>query len=93
MDSRSSPMLQALTLPGSWGELLQTLRPVFRRSSTFGLFALLATGLVARTTRRTVVGHARRRRDGRGGVVPLGVPVLLPSRLGGRSARARGRRG
>ncbi len=36
--------------------LLETLRPVFRRSSTFGLFALLATGLVARTTRRTVVG-------------------------------------
>ena len=56
MDARSSPMLQALTLPGSWGELLQMLRPVFRRSSTFGLFALLATGLVARTTRRTVVG-------------------------------------
>jgi hypothetical protein len=36
--------------------LLETLRPVFRRSSTFGLFALLATGLVARTARRTVVG-------------------------------------
>ena len=29
---------------------------VFGRSSTFGLFALLATGLVARTARRTVVG-------------------------------------
>ena len=56
MDSLSSPMLQALTLPGSWGALLQTLRPVFRRSSTFGLFALLATGLIARTSRRTVVG-------------------------------------
>lgn len=49
-------MLQALTLPSSWGELLEPLRPVFRRSSTFGLFALLATGLVARTARRTVVG-------------------------------------
>ena len=56
MDSLSSPMLPGLTLPGSWGALLQTLRPVFRRSSTFGLFALLATGLVARTNRRTVVG-------------------------------------
>jgi hypothetical protein len=56
MGAQSSPMLQALTLPGSWGELLQMLRPVFLRSSTFGLFALLATGLVARTTRRTVVG-------------------------------------
>jgi SRSO17 transposase len=49
-------MLQALTLPASWLELLQPLRPVFARSSTFGLFALLATGLVARTARRTVVG-------------------------------------
>ena len=29
---------------------------MFRRSSTFGLFVLLATGLVARTNRRTVVG-------------------------------------
>ena len=56
MDTQSSPMLQALTLPASWLELLATLRPVFRRSSTFGLFELLATGLVARTTRRTVVG-------------------------------------
>jgi DDE superfamily endonuclease len=56
MDGQSSPMLQALTLPGSWGELLEPLRPVFRRSSTFGLFMLLATGLVARTARRTVVG-------------------------------------
>jgi hypothetical protein len=44
------------TLPASWRELLETLRPVFCRSATFGLFTLLATGLVARTTRRTVVG-------------------------------------
>jgi DDE superfamily endonuclease len=49
-------MLPGLTLPPSWRELLQTLRPVFQRSSTFGLFVLLATGLVARTSRRTVVG-------------------------------------
>jgi hypothetical protein len=49
-------MLQTVTLPASWRMLLETLRPVFRRSSTFGLFALLATGLVARTARRTVVG-------------------------------------
>jgi DDE superfamily endonuclease len=45
-----------MTLPASWRMLLETLRPVFGRSSTFGLFALLATGLVARTARRTVVG-------------------------------------
>ena len=56
MDSQSSPMLQALTLPASWRMLLENLRPVFARSSTFGLFVLLATGLVARTARRTVVG-------------------------------------
>ena len=31
-------------------------RPAFRRGSTFALFALLATGLAARTIRRTVVG-------------------------------------
>ena len=37
-------------------DVLDPLRPVFARSSTFGLFILLATGLVARTSRRTVVG-------------------------------------
>lgn len=49
-------MLQILTLPASWRALLEALRPSFRRSSTFALFALLATGLVAQTMRRTVVG-------------------------------------
>lgn len=49
-------MLQALTLPASWRVLLETFRPAFRRSSTFQLFVLLATGLVAQTSRRTVVG-------------------------------------
>ena len=49
-------MLPGLTLPASWRVLLETFRPAFRRSSTFGLFELLATGLVARTARRTVVG-------------------------------------
>ena len=56
MDSNPLPMLRLLTLPAYWLTLLETLRPVFRRSSTFGLFVLLATGLVARTARRTVVG-------------------------------------
>jgi hypothetical protein len=56
MESNPAPMLRLLTLPASWLELLQPLRLVFRRSSTFGLFVLLATGLVARTARRTVVG-------------------------------------
>jgi len=49
-------MLRGLTLPDSWRALLETFRPVFRRSSTFALFGLLATGLVAQTARRTVVG-------------------------------------
>jgi DDE superfamily endonuclease len=49
-------MLRGLTLPDSWRTLLETFRPVFRRSCTFALFGLLATGLVAQTARRTVVG-------------------------------------
>lgn len=56
MVSMPPPMLRPLTLPPSWLELLQTSSSVFARSSTFGLFVLLATGLVARTSRRTVVG-------------------------------------
>jgi hypothetical protein len=49
-------MLQFLTLPESWRTLLDAFRPVFRRSRTFMLFAVLATGLITQTTRRTVVG-------------------------------------
>ncbi|BBZ09364.1 hypothetical protein MDOR_35330 [Mycolicibacterium doricum] len=49
-------MLPGLTLPESWRVLLETFRPAFRRSRTFAVFALLATGLAARTSRRTVVG-------------------------------------
>lgn len=49
-------MLAGLTLPASWRSLLEVFRPAFRRGSTFALFALLATGLTARTSRRTVVG-------------------------------------
>lgn len=56
MVSKPSPMLRLLTLPPSWLELLETFRPAFRRSSTFGVFVVLATGLVTRSTRRTVVG-------------------------------------
>jgi hypothetical protein len=50
------PMLRSLTLPASWCAVLDTFRPAFRRSSTFTLFALLATGLVSQAMRRTVVG-------------------------------------
>ena len=49
-------MLLSPTLPESWRALLDAFRPAFRRSRTFALFALLATGLVTQTTRRTVVG-------------------------------------
>jgi hypothetical protein len=49
-------MLQSPTLPATWRGLLEMFRPAFRRSRTFGLFVLLATGLVAQTARRTVVG-------------------------------------
>jgi DDE superfamily endonuclease len=50
------PMLAGLTLPPSWRMLLESLRPAFRRSRPFVVFVLLATGLVAQTGRRTVVG-------------------------------------
>jgi DDE superfamily endonuclease len=56
MVSKPLPMLPALRLPPSWLDVLDPVRPVFARSSTFMLFVLLATGLVARTARRTVVG-------------------------------------
>lgn len=54
---------------------------MFRRSSTFGLFALLATGPVARTARQSG-RHSCRCWDGRAGVVPLdaayhGGPLLV----------------
>lgn len=49
-------MLLSPTLPESWRALLDAFRPAFRRSRTFALFALLATGLITQTTRRTVVG-------------------------------------
>lgn len=49
-------MLLGLSLPASWRSLLEIFRPVFARSWSFGVFAVLATGLVARTSRRTVVG-------------------------------------
>ena len=49
-------MLRWLTVAVSWQSLLESCRPAFRRSSTFAVFVLLATGLVAQTARRTVVG-------------------------------------
>ena len=49
-------MLPSPTLPATWRGLLEMFRPACRRSRTFGLFVLLATGLVAQTARRTVVG-------------------------------------
>jgi hypothetical protein len=45
-----------MTLPASWAGLLEHLRPCFRRRGTFAMFTVLATGMVAATGRRTVVG-------------------------------------
>src|SRR5512142_1172872 len=42
--------------PASWRGLLETFRPIFARVGTFELFTVLTTGLVARTSRRMVVG-------------------------------------
>jgi hypothetical protein len=50
------PMLAEQSLPASWQSLLETVRPAFRRAPTFAIFTLVATGLVAQTARRTVVG-------------------------------------
>lgn len=45
-----------MILPSSWAAVLETLRPAFRRRGTFTLFTILATGMVAQTGRRSVVG-------------------------------------
>jgi hypothetical protein len=45
-----------MILPGPWSAVLEPLRPAFRRRRTFTLFTVLATGMVAQTGRRSVVG-------------------------------------
>ena len=45
-----------MILPGSWAGVLEPCRPVFARRGTFVLFTVLATGMVAATGRRSVVG-------------------------------------
>jgi DDE superfamily endonuclease len=45
-----------MILPGSWAAVLEPLRPAFRRRGTFTLFTVLATGMVAQSGRRSVVG-------------------------------------
>ena len=50
------PYRRSVILPGSWAGVLEPCRPVFRRRGTFVVFTVLATGLVAATGRRSVVG-------------------------------------
>jgi hypothetical protein len=45
-----------MIMPGSWAVVLQVFAPVFARRGTFRMFTVLATGMVAQTGRRTVVG-------------------------------------
>jgi hypothetical protein len=45
-----------MILPDSWAVILQVFAPVFARRGTFRMFTVLATGMVAQTGRRTVVG-------------------------------------
>jgi len=45
-----------MILPPSWAVVLETLRPGFARRGTFTVFCVLATGMVAQTSRRSVVG-------------------------------------
>src|SRR6266542_5621370 len=49
-------MSSLLVMPASWAALLELFRPAFRRSGTFTQFTVLATGMVAQTGRRSVVG-------------------------------------
>src|SRR6266700_1846830 len=46
----------SMILPPSWAVVLETLRPGFARRGTFAVFCVLATGMVAQTSRRSVVG-------------------------------------
>ena len=50
------PYRRVVILPGSWAGVLEPCRPVFARRGTFVLFTVLATGMVAATGRRSVVG-------------------------------------
>ena len=50
------PYVRVMILPGSWAGVLELFRPVFARRGTFVVFTVLATGLVAATGRRSVVG-------------------------------------
>jgi hypothetical protein len=45
-----------MILPESWAAVLEPLRGAFARRGTFTLFTVLATGMVAATGRRSVVG-------------------------------------
>lgn len=45
-----------MVLPESWAAVLQVFAPVFVRRGTFRMFTVLATGMVAQTGRRSVVG-------------------------------------
>ena len=50
------PYVRVMILPGSWAGMLERFRPVFARRGTFLMFTVLATGMVAATGRRSVVG-------------------------------------
>jgi hypothetical protein len=45
-----------MILPVSWAAMLEPLRPAFRRRGTFALFTMPATGMIAQSGRRSVVG-------------------------------------
>lgn len=49
-------MSSPLVMPASWAAVLEMFRPAFRRRGTFTRFTVLATGMVAQTGRRSVVG-------------------------------------
>ena len=50
------PYRHVVILPGSWAGVSEPCRSVFARRGTFVVFTVLATGMVAATGRRSVVG-------------------------------------
>ena len=79
---------QTLTRIVAFAVAVQRFRLAFRRGSTFALFALLATGLAARTTRRTVAGMLAGAGMAAAVSFHSACRFLLPPRLGRRPDRA-----
>src|SRR6266542_2583091 len=70
-------MSSLLVMPASWAALLEMFRPAFRRRGTFTQFTVLATGMVAQTGRRSVVGMLAGARMAQTISFPAGAPITV----------------